>query len=80
MEMQVKNMGGAGSHPTNPLGLVTYTWRLGRLWEPSFEAGEGLAGAGGGWRRWGQRRRRRRPLTATAAPKGGERVCSVVLE
>jgi len=56
MEVQVKNMGGAGSHPTNPLGLVAYTWRLGRLWEPSFEAGEGLAGAGGGWRRWGQRR------------------------
>jgi len=33
------NTGGAGSTPTNPLGLVAHMWRLGRLWLDAQEVG-----------------------------------------
>jgi len=33
------NTGGAGSTPTNLLGLVAHTWRFGRLWLGAQEVG-----------------------------------------
>jgi len=60
-KVQFWNTGGAGSTPTNPLGLMAHMRALGGCESLPFEAGEGLAGAGG------DRRVATGPLTAAAA-------------
>jgi len=63
--VQAWNRGGAGSTPTNPLGLMVHMRALGGYGSLPFEAGEGLAGAGSVRRR---RWRHRRPVRTVASP------------
>jgi len=59
--VQAWNTGGAGSTSTNPLGLMAHMRALEGCGSLPFEAGEGLAGTGGG------RRVATGPSTAAAA-------------
>ena len=79
-DVQAWNTGGAGSTPTNPLGLMAHMRALGGCRSLPFEVGEGLAGAGGGRRRrWHHRRWRRRPVRMVGISNGGNSMDMAVI-